>query len=152
MESNDKLKETDIKIRTCSYFNDLIKIEDFDYDNILIDEKSYENILVYNISYKRLIDSKPLRIRFDKIDGFIRVYDGTRYLVLLGFEKYDSIYDMIRYLICVKSGITYIITNNYATVKVDSFDSLPPEKTMTFHNVVISPFGTNMKIIITIYF
>ena len=152
MESNDKLKETDIKIRTCSYFNDLIKIEDFDYDNILIDEKSYENILVYNISYKRLIDSKPLRIRFDKIDGFIRVYDGTRYLVLLGFEKYDSIYDMIRYLICVKSGITYIITNNYATVKVDSFDSLPLEKTMTFHNVVISPFGTNMKIIITIYF
>ena len=32
--------------------------------------------LLYNISYKILIDSKPLRIRFDKIDGFIRIYDG----------------------------------------------------------------------------
>ena len=60
---------------TYYYFNDTIKIEDFDPDNIKIDEKSHENILVYNISYKSLIDSKPLRIRFNKIDGFIRVYD-----------------------------------------------------------------------------
>ena len=36
----------------CYYFNDVIKIEDFDVDNILIDEKSYENILVYNSSDK----------------------------------------------------------------------------------------------------
>ena len=40
---------------------------------MLIDEKSFENIYVYNISHKSLIDSKPLSIRFDKIDGFIRV-------------------------------------------------------------------------------
>ena len=68
MESNDKLNEIDIKNRTCYYFNDIIEIEDFDLDNILIGEKSYENILFYNISYKSLIDTKPLRIRFDKID------------------------------------------------------------------------------------
>ena len=91
MESNYQLKEIDIKNRTCYYFDDIIEIEDFDFDNILIDEKSYENVLVYKISYKSLIDYKPLRIRFDKIDGFIRVYDGTRYLVLFGSEKYDSI-------------------------------------------------------------
>ena len=52
-------------------------VEDFDIDNILIDKKSHENILIYGISYKTLIGSKPLRIRFDKIDGFIRIYDGT---------------------------------------------------------------------------
>ena len=75
MESNDKLK--DIKIRTCYYFDDIIKINDFDLDKIFIDERWYENILVYNISYKSLIDSMPLRITFDKVDGFIRVYDGT---------------------------------------------------------------------------
>ena len=77
MDNNDELKQTDIKIRTCYYFDDVIKIEDFNLDNILIDEKSYENVLVHNISYKTLIDAKPLRIRFDKIDGFIRVYDET---------------------------------------------------------------------------
>ena len=31
--------------------------------------------------------AKPLRISFDKIDGFIRVYDVTRYLLLLDLEK-----------------------------------------------------------------
>ena len=86
MESNDELKEIDIKDCLWYYFNDIIKTEDFDFDNILIDEKSYENILVDNISYKSLIESKPLRIRFDKIDEVIRVYDGTRYLVLFGDE------------------------------------------------------------------
>ena len=52
-----------------------------------MDEKSYKNILVYEISYKTLIGAKPLRIRFDNIDGFIRVYDRTSYRVLFGPEK-----------------------------------------------------------------
>ena len=43
--------------------------------------------MIYDISYKTLIDPKPLSIRFDKIDGFIRIYDGTRYLTLFGSEK-----------------------------------------------------------------
>ena len=46
MDRNDKLKEIDIKNRMCYYFDHIIKIEDFNLDNILIDEKSYENILV----------------------------------------------------------------------------------------------------------
>ena len=61
------------------------KFEDFQLDNILIDEKSYKKVLVYTILYKNFIAAK--RIRFDKIDRFIRVYDGTRYLVLFGNEK-----------------------------------------------------------------
>ena len=76
MDSDDELKEIDIRNSMCYYFDDIIKIEDVDID-ILIDEKSYKNILVYSVSYKSLIDSKPLRIRLDKIDGFIRVYDGN---------------------------------------------------------------------------
>ena len=73
MESNDKLKENDIKNRTCYYFDDIIKIEDFDLDNFLIDEQSYENILVYKISHKSLIDSKPL------------VFNSIKYMDLLEF-------------------------------------------------------------------
>ena len=58
--------------------------------NILIDEKSYENVLIYNISYRTLIGPTPLRIRFDKIDRFIRVYNGTRYLISFGPENVMS--------------------------------------------------------------
>ena len=92
-----------------------------------IDENLFEDILVYNISYKNLV-AKPLPVRFDKIDGFVRVYDESRY---------DSIYFRSKYLITVKSGITYTTYHNCAKIKVDSYDSLPLEKTMTFHNVII---------------
>ena len=135
MDSNDELKETDIRNRTCCYFDAKTKTEDFNLDNILIKKKRYKNILVYNISYKTLIDAKPLRSGVDKIDGFIRVYDGNKYLIL--YEKHDFIFNKIRYLIRVKRGITYVVSHNYAKIKADSYDSLPLEKAMTFYNVLI---------------
>ena len=64
--------------------------------------------MVYDISYKTLICARPLRIRFDKVDGFIRVYEWTRYLIFFGLEKYDAIYNRIRYLISQKLGIIYV--------------------------------------------
>ena len=94
MESNDELKEIDIKNRMC-YYLCYFKIEDFHSDNILLDEKSCENIWVCDISCKTLIDSKPLRISLEK--GFdIRIYDGTRHIVLFGREKYNAIYKSVR--------------------------------------------------------
>ena len=80
-------------------FDDKIKTEDFDFHNFLVDKKSYENTLVYNISYKISIGAKPFCIRFHTADGFIKVYDGTRYLVLFGFKEYEAVYDKIRCLI-----------------------------------------------------
>ena len=53
----------------------------------MIDEKSHENISMCDISYKTLIGSNPFRIRFDKIDGIIRIYEGTRYITLFGSEN-----------------------------------------------------------------
>ena len=43
---NDEFKNVHIKNRTRYYFDDIIKLEDFDIDNILIDEKSHRNILI----------------------------------------------------------------------------------------------------------
>ena len=51
--SNDELKELkeiDIKNCMCYYFDEIIKIEDFDFD-ILLGEKSDKNILACDISY-----------------------------------------------------------------------------------------------------
>ena len=45
---NNEVKKVRIKNRMCYYFNDIIKLEEF--DNILIEEKSHENILIYDIS------------------------------------------------------------------------------------------------------
>ena len=68
-----------MKSGACYYFDEITKIVDFDCA-ILLDKKSHKNIFVYDMSYKTLISVKKLR-------GFIRVYDGTRYLVLFGGEK-----------------------------------------------------------------
>ena len=92
--------------------------------------------MVYDILYKTLIDSKPLWIRFSKLDGFIRIYDWTRYLTLFGSEKYDAIYDRIRYLIRLKSSHTYIFYHYFAKMTVNFYGSLPIEKQLTFDNVV----------------
>ena len=105
MESNDELKEIDIKDCMCYYFYDIIKIEDFDFGNILKDEKSCENTLVYNILFKTLVGSKPLCIRFDKRDGFVRVYDEIRYLALFSPEEYEAIYDVL----LVKKMVLHIL-------------------------------------------
>ena len=137
IESNDELKEIDIKNHRYYHFGDIIKIEDLDFDNILINYKSYENILVYGISYKTLIWAKPLPIMFDKVDGFIRDFDRTRYLVLCGREKHDVIFNRIIYLINQKSFISYVISHNYAKIKVALYDSLPLEKILTFNNFII---------------
>ena len=63
--------------------------------------------------------------------------DGSRYSVLFESKKYDSIYNKIRYIVSVKSGMTYIIFHNYAKIKVDSYDSLPLEKTMAIDDAII---------------
>ena len=96
-----------------------------------------ENTLIYDNSYKTLTGAEALRIRFDKIHEFIRVYDETRYLTLFGSEKYDVIYNRIWYLVAVKSDITNVFSHYHITMKVNSDDSLPIEKTLTLQNVII---------------
>ena len=78
------------------------KFDNFYFENTLIDEKPNENALVYNISNKTFIGTQPFHIRLDIRDEFIRVYDGTKYLVLFEAEKNDIIYNSIRYLIDAK--------------------------------------------------
>ena len=74
--------------------------------------------MTYYISYKTLIRSKLLRITFDKTDGFIRIYDVTRYLHCLALKN-----------------ITLFTTE--LEISVDSYDSLAIEKILTLCNVMI---------------
>ena len=84
-----------------------------------------------------MIGLKPLSIRFDKIDESIRMYDETRYFKLFGSEKYYAIYNRTKYLISLKSSVTYVFSHYCTKIKVDSYDSLPIEKTLTLCNVII---------------
>ena len=124
METKDELKEIDIKNRLCYYFDDVIRYIDVIFNNILLDKKSYKkckNILIYDISYELFMGAKPLLIRFDKIDGFIKIGDGIRYLVLRNYERYNVIYDRIKYLTSEKSGTINIVSHNFRVMSVIPF-------------------------------
>ena len=93
----------------CYYINDLINDSKINISNILLNKILYENISVYNISYKTPAGPEPLRIRFDKIDGFIISLDGAiRYSILFDYELFNKIFDKIKYL-QVKIQIVSII-------------------------------------------
>ena len=58
---------------------------------------------------KLLLVQKHCILWLDKVDGFTKVYKGTRYSVLFGPEKHDAIYNIynrIRYLVSQESGVT----------------------------------------------
>ena len=48
-----------------------------------------------------------------------------------------KICDKIKYLISGKSGITDSINLNFGKIRIDSYNSLPIEKILTFHIVII---------------
>ena len=97
MESKTELKEIDIKIRTWYYFDDLMRDTDVYFGDILLDEKSYktyQNISIYDISYKTFMGLILLHIKFNRVDGFIKIYDGILqelewiHIVLYLLKKY----------------------------------------------------------------
>ena len=93
--------------------------------------------MIHSNWHKTLVGAKPLRIWFDKVFGFNRVYGGTKYLVLFGPEKYDAIHNTIGYLIIQKSGITYVFTHNYEKIKIETYNFLTLKETLTLHNVIM---------------
>ena len=111
-----------------------MRVIDVGFINFSLEEKSYENILIYNISDKSFVAEKPLRIWFDKIGEFVKINDGFRYLVLL---EHNKIYHKVRYLISGESSIKCSISYNFTRTRIDSYNSLPIEKLLAFHNVII---------------
>ena len=82
--------------------------------------------------------SKPLRIRLDKIDGLVRVGGSEfKHLVLFDDRLFDKICDKIKYLISEKSGIADSINNNFGEIRIGSYNYVPIEKILTVHNLII---------------
>ena len=84
--------------------------------------------------YKTFIGQKSLRVTFDETDGFIRIYDKIRYLVLLGPEKCDAIY---KSSVSLKSCITYIFLSLFCKNQIWYWKS---NRILTLHRVMILIF------------
>ena len=78
-----------------------------------------------------------MRIRFDKNDAFITIHDRIIFLVLFDYSYCDEICDNIKYLISEKKVPLQIVLIIIWQFWIDSYDSLPNEKLLTFSNVII---------------
>ena len=91
-QDGDKLRERNIKSCTCCYLDDLININDIDFENIISDEKLYENTCVYYLCLlQNTYSVKPLRAIFHKIIEYIKDYDESKYLALISSSKKDKV-------------------------------------------------------------
>ena len=62
-----------------------------------------------------------MRIRFDKIDGFIRVLEGEiKHLALFDSGLFDKFCDKIKYHAGEKGGSAYSINHNFKKISIYS--------------------------------
>ena len=82
-------------------------------------------------------ESKTIAYWFDKIDGFITVR-GSEFIHLVLFDNglFDKFCHKIKYLISKKSVLAYSINHNSGEIRIISYNYLPIEKALTFHNVI----------------
>ena len=88
---SDRFKEIDLKNRTYYFFDDMVNIKNFDLTKIAIDEKSNKKVLIYyighltvkNLSFDKTNTVNPLYLIIDKINGYIRESNQSKYLPLV---------------------------------------------------------------------
>ena len=86
---SNKIKETDVKICTCYFFDGMIDIKNLDPNKIKINEKSYKNIFIYNNgygtikNYGKINSVNPLYLIISKINGYIEESNRNKYLTLV---------------------------------------------------------------------
>ena len=96
-----------------------------------MEEEPYENILIFHAVYKPPYGVKPFI--FDEVDGYIRNNDRAKYLELfLSNQKFERMFDRIRYLIMLISDISYVYLHKY-----ESDDDIPLVKIINMHDEVI---------------
>ena len=108
MKVINKVKDIDIKNRIYSFFNDIIRIENFDSNNIKIDEKSDKSIVIYYIGYVTIKDWKYVKmfsvnsfyLISGKMNGYFEETNGNKYLMLVPTnESKEKVKNMENYAV-----------------------------------------------------
>ena len=148
------IKQINIKNRAYYFYNDIIKLENFDSSLLKIDEKSYKDIGIYNIGYitiKKIGDCKniysvnPLYLLITHTNGYIEEKGVNKYLVFDStdeskelLKKYNDVFNGIRDKIKKISGDECDYEKDYMKIKFNSDDDLPLNKQLKFHNMIIT--------------
>ena len=87
--------------------------------------------------------TKPQGIQNHYLTGSLKQMDLLKPVMDLNVSHYFIMVGLIKFVIGInnlqvkKSGITDSIHHNFGKLRIDSFDSLPIEKPLSFHNVIM---------------
>ena len=90
-------KQMNIKSRTNHFYNDLIKLFDFDSDMLKLDKKTFKGVNIYYIRYVtkkeeyKINSVNPLHLLTYKIDGFVKEKGGNEYLNIAFTDNNDEV-------------------------------------------------------------
>ena len=94
-------KQMNIKKRTHYFYNDLIKLFDFDPNMLKLDKKPFKGTDIYYTGYVtkkeeyKISSVNPLYLLIYKIDGFIEEKGGTKYLNIAITDHNDEVLENI---------------------------------------------------------
>ena len=136
-----EVKQIEIKIRTCYFYNDMVNLKDFEPNLLKIDKKSYKNISIYNIGYitfKKIDDYEsvysvnPLYVRINHANGYIKEKDENKYLISYPTDgnkellrKYVDVWNGIKNKINTINSGECDYEKDYTKIKFNSDDDLP---------------------------
>ena len=151
----EKIRQIEIKNRTCYFYSDIINIEEFDSNFLNIDKKHYKGINIYYIGYitiKKIGDWEnihsvnPLYLLINHASGYIEEKNGNKYLI------FDDSANENKGLLKKCANVWYGIKNKIKTInegKEDNYgkdymkiksnfdDDLPLNKLLKFHAATI---------------
>ena len=108
-----KVKQTEIKNRTCYFYNDMINLKNFESNLLKIDKKHYKGIDIYYIGYitiKKIGDCEnihsvnPLYLLVNHASRYIEEKNGNKSLIFDDsvnenqalLKKYTDVWDGIK--------------------------------------------------------
>ena len=142
---SNKFKDIDIKIHSYYFFDGIIKIKNFDPNEIKIVEKSYKNIRTYYIGYFTMKKSKyvkinsvnPLHLIFSKVNGYFEETNKNKYLTLVPtneskeiIKEYEELWSKIRDLVSSVTKNSDDYDEKYMKIKFYLDDELALNKTI----------------------
>ena len=146
----NKVKDINIKKRTCNFFNDIISKENFDPNNVKIDEKSYKNILIHYIWYVTIkgyvktssVNSLYLTFRYGNV--YFKEINGNKYLSLVPtneskekIKKYEELWSKIKDLVRSITKNSDCYEEKYMKIKFHSDYELSLNKTIEIPSMII---------------
>ena len=139
------VKQINIKNRTCSFYNDIIDLENFDSSLLKLDKKSYKDIGIYNIGYttiKKISDCKNI---YSVNCSSAEEINKNKYLIFDSIDenkellkKYNDVFNGIRDKIKEINSDECDYEKDHMKVKFNSDDNLPLNKPLKFHNITIT--------------